>query len=207
MNDQSQHPSPGNESSYNELGHLIRLLHDTLRGLGSDKAMQNIAGELPDTQDRLHYIGQLAEQTAQRVLTAVEVALPLQDTIETHALALSEEWRNAKAKGNGEIHLVGEKMQAFLEGIPVHARETSSQLRDIMMAQEFQDLTGQVIKKISRLTQDLEHQLVHILLISKPADDAKDDGLLNGPVVKKEGRTDIVNGQEEVDDLLTSLGF
>ena len=75
------------------------------------------------------------------------------------------------------------------------------------MAQDFQDLTGQVIKKISQVTQDLEHQLVHILLISKPEGHAKENSLLNGPVVNKEGRSDIVNGQEEVDDLLTSLGF
>ena len=102
---------------------------------------------------------------------------------------MAEEWRAAKAKGNGEWRQVAERMHAFLEDIPVHTRETSSQLTEIMMAQDFQDLTGQVIKKIADLTQNLEHQLVHILLISKPADKPKDDSdsLLNGPVVKKEG--------------------
>lgn len=205
MNDVSQQPSANNESSYNELGHLVRQLHDTLRQLGCDEAIQRIAGELPDTQDRLSYIALLSEQAAQRVINAVEKVQPLQEKIETDALGLAEEWRNAK--GNGEFQCIGEKMHTFLAGIPSHTRETSSQLTDILMAQDFQDLTGQVIKKISRLTQELEHQLVHILLISKPEEHAKEISLLNGPVVKKEGRTDIVNGQEEVDDLLTSLGF
>ncbi|BAN33892.1 chemotaxis protein CheZ [Sulfuricella denitrificans skB26] len=205
MNDESQHPAPVNESSYNELGHLIRQLHDTLRELGCDEVIQNLVGELPDTQDRLSYIAQLTEQAAQRVINAVEKAQPLQEKMETDALGLAEEWRNAQ--GNGERQRIGEKMHAFLTGIPTLTRETSSQLTEILMAQDFQDLTGQVIKKISQLTRELEHQLVHILLISKPADDSKNDGLLNGPVVKKDGRTDIVNGQEEVDDLLTSLGF
>ncbi|GAO37319.1 chemotaxis protein CheZ [Sulfuricella sp. T08] len=205
MNNESQHPAPGNGSSYNELGHLVRQLHGTLRELGCDEAIQNMVGELPDTQDRLSYIAHLTEQAAQRVINAVEKAQPLQEKMETDALELAEEWRNAK--GAEEFQRIGEKMHAFLAGIPGHTRETSSQLTDILMAQDFQDLTGQVIKKISHLTQNLEHQLVHILLISKPAGDTKDDTLLNGPVVKKEGRTDIVNGQEEVDDLLTSLGF
>jgi chemotaxis protein CheZ len=164
-----------------------------------------MAGELPDTQDRLRYIAQLTEQAAQRVINAVEKAQPLQEKMETDALGLAEEWRNANE--DGEFQRIGEKMHAFLAGIPNHTRETSSQLTDILMAQDFQDLTGQVIKKISQLTQELEHQLVHILLISKPAGDAKNHTLLNGPVVKKDGRTDVVNGQEEVDDLLTSLGF
>ena len=205
MNDASQHPTTKSESSYNELGLLVRQLHGTLRELGCDEAMQNMVGELPDTQDRLSYIAHLTEQAAQRVINAVEKAQPLQEKMETDALNLAEEWR--AAKGDGEFQRIGEKMHAFLTGIPGHTRATSSQLTDILMAQDFQDLTGQVIKKISQVTQDLEHQLVHILLISKPDSPAKEDSLLNGPVVKKEGRSDIVNGQEEVDDLLTSLGF
>ncbi len=205
MNDALQQPSANNESGYNELGHLVRQLHGTLRELGCDEAIQSMVGELPDTQDRLSYIAHLTEQAAQRVINAVEKAQPLQEKIETDALDLAEEWRNAK--GDKEFRRIGEKMHAFLADIPSHTKETSSQLTDILMAQDFQDLTGQVIKKISQLTQDLEHQLVHILLISKPEEPAKENSLLNGPVVKKEGRTDIVNGQEEVDDLLTSLGF
>jgi len=205
VNDASQQPSASNESGYNELGLLVRQLHGTLRQIGCDEAMQDMVGELPDTQDRLRYVAHLTEQAAQRVINAVEKAQPLQEKLETDALTLADEWRNAK--GDGEFRRIGEKMHAFLTGIPSHARETSSQLTDILIAQDFQDLTGQVIKKISQLTQDLEHQLVHILLISKPKEHAKEDSLLNGPVVKKEGRNDIVNGQEGVDDLLTSLGF
>jgi chemotaxis protein CheZ len=205
VNDESQQPSPNKESGYSELGHLVRQLHGTLRELGCDEAIQSMAGELPDTQDRLRYIAQLTEQAAQRVINAVEKAQPLQEKMGTDALALAEEWRNAQ--GDGEFQRIGEKMHGFLASIPNHTRETSSQLTDILMAQDFQDLTGQVIKKISQLTQDLEHQLVHILLISKPEEHSKENSLLNGPVVKKEGRTDIVNDQGEVDDLLTSLGF
>lgn len=192
---------------YSELGQLVRQLHETLHEMGCDQAMQSVVGELPDTQDRLNYIAQLTEQAAQRTLGAVEKALPLQEQMETGALALAEEWR--AAKGNAAKLRAGEKMLAFLENLPSHTRETSAQLTDIMMAQDFQDLTGQVIKKVIHMAQNLEHQLVHILLISKPAEVEKtgDEALLNGPAVNKQGRSDIVGNQEEVDDLLNSLGF
>jgi chemotaxis protein CheZ len=195
--------------SYNELGHLVRQLHETLRDLGCDEAMRDAVGELPDTQDRLNYIAQLTEQAAQRTLSAVEAALPLQNTLESEALALSAAWRAAKASGNGDWQAVAEKMHQFLETVPGHARQTAEQLNDIMMAQDFQDLTGQVIKKVTHLTQNLEQQLVHILVLSKPgaSPERTGDPMLNGPVIKKEGRADIVKDQTEVDDLLNSLGF
>ncbi|MBY0578216.1 MAG: protein phosphatase CheZ [Burkholderiales bacterium] len=190
------------ESGYNELGHLVRQLHATLHELGCDEAMQSMVGELPDTQDRLNYIVQLTEQAAQRVLSAVEKALPLQEELESSALVLAEEWRNTTGRD-----AAGEKILAFLDSIPKSTRETSAQLTDILMAQEFQDLTGQVIKKITRLAQDMEHHLVNILLISRPDGPSKDEGLMNGPVVRNDGRGDSVSGQGEVDDLLNELGF
>jgi chemotaxis protein CheZ len=203
VNDAARH-SP-EESGYNELGHLVRQLHGTLRELGCDQAIQSMVGELPDTQDRLSYIAHLTEQAAQRVINAVEIAQPLQDTLADQAGTLAAAW--SIAKNEKERRQSGDAMHAFLAGIPAHAQATSAQLTEILMAQDFQDLTGQVIKKITHLTQELEHQLVHILLISKPDTPAQNDSLLNGPVVKKEGRSDIVSDQGEVDDLLKSLGF
>ncbi|MBS4097405.1 MAG: protein phosphatase CheZ [Sulfuricella sp.] len=199
--------NPPEGEAFNELGHLVRQLHETLRELGCDQAMQSVVGELPDTQDRLNYVAQLTEQAAQRSLNAVEIALPLQEKVESEALRLLEEYRTAKA--NGSWQQVADKMQAFIEVLPNHTRATSEQLNEIMMAQDFQDLTGQVIKKVTLMAQNLEHQLVNILLISKPEETARKEGdsLLNGPVVKKEGRKDVVSSQSEVDDLLNDLGF
>lgn len=87
--------------------------------------------------------------------------------------------------------------------------ETKSHLMDIMMAQDFQDLTGQVIKKVTSLAQNLEQQLVQLLIDYSPNDLKKDvvDGLLNGPQINPEGKTDVVANQSQVDDLLDSLGF
>lgn len=77
------------------------------------------------------------------------------------------------------------------------------------MAQDFQDLTGQVIKKVTELGHSLESQLVQLLIEFSPHDAARDtdNGLLNGPQVNPAGKADVVADQEQVDDLLESLGF
>jgi chemotaxis protein CheZ len=85
---------------------------------------------------------------------------------------------------------------------------TDSHLTDIMLAQDFHDLTGQVVAKVVTLANDLEGSLLKLLMQVIPADQVhKVEMVLNGPVVNAEGRTDVVTDQGEVDDLLASLGF
>ncbi|MBZ0092595.1 MAG: protein phosphatase CheZ [Sulfuricellaceae bacterium] len=197
------------QAAYNELGHVVRQLHESFRELGCDESLQKVAGDLPETKDRLHYIVALTEQAANRALNAVETAMPVQETLASDARRLSDAWRNAATeKEREELH---QEVQDFLDNVPNHAQVIGSQLTEIMMAQDFQDLTGQVIKKVMDMASELEQQLVNILLLGRPAACAAassdKDVLLNGPVVKKEGRADIVGNQQEVDDLLDGLGF
>lgn len=212
MSNRSDPPISSNNSDegYTELGHLVRQLHETLRELGYDRSLQDMVGELPETQDRLSYIATLTEQAATRTLNAIEVAIPLQEDMAREASALAEEQRtlaNAPAESMARWNA---KAADFLEQLPDRTQATNAQLQEIMLAQDFQDLTGQVIKKVTVLAKTMEQQLVHILLLSSPPGKQSKtggDGLLNGPVVKKEGRSDIVNNQKDVDDLLDSLGF
>jgi len=198
------------DEGYTELGHLVRQLHETLRELGYDRSLQDMVGDLPETQDRLSYIATLTEQAATRTLNAIEVAIPLQEDLEREASALAEERRVLAGAPAEAMEGWNAKAANFLEQLPGRTQATNAQLQEIMLAQDFQDLTGQVIKKVTVLAKTMEQQLVHILLLSTPPEkQAKTggDGLLNGPVVKKEGRSDIVNNQKDVDDLLDSLGF
>lgn len=186
--------------TYAELGQVVRRLHETLRELGCDASLESMVGELPDTQDRLNYIVTLTEQAANRALTAVEKAMPVQEALTAEAQELADLWRN----GTDDAAL-RQRVQDFLDGVPERSRQVSEQLTEVMMAQDFQDLTGQVIKKVMNLAQEMEHQLVNILLIARPESAAPKGGLENGPVVK--AAKDTVGGQQEVDDLLDSLGF
>lgn len=206
---EKQQGQADSQATYNELGHVVRQLHETFRELGCDESLQKVAGDLPETKDRLHYIVALTEQAANRALNAVETAMPVQERLASDARRLSDAWRSAAT--DKEREALHREVQDFLDNIPSQTQVIGSQLTEILMAQDFQDLTGQVIKKVMDMASDLEQQLVNILLLGRPAEtasaSAREDSLLNGPVVKKEGRTDIVSNQQDVDDLLDGLGF
>lgn len=196
---------------FQRLGHLTRELHNTLRELGYDKALQEAAHAIPDARQRLSYIAQMTEQAASRVLNATDVARPIQDQLQGEAQVLSARWdRLYRAELNvEEFKSLANDTRAFLMSVPRQTAATSRQLMEIMMAQDFQDLTGQVIKKVVDMAQHLESELLEVLIDAMPDEvrAAKPQGLLNGPVVCGEGRSDVVTAQEQVDELLESLGF
>jgi chemotaxis protein CheZ len=167
---------------------------------------------MPDARDRLKYIANLTAQAADRVLNATDLANPLQDELEAGAALLDAKWDALYANQIGveDFKLLASETRAFLKNaVPQRTAATKAQLREIMMAQDFQDLTGQVIKKIIAVAQEHETRLMSILIETMPAEKHIDPlkGLLNGPVINAEGRTDVVVNQEQVDDLLDSLGF
>ncbi|WP_373975878.1 protein phosphatase CheZ [Chitinibacter sp. SCUT-21] len=198
------------KSMFSHIGHLTRKLHDTLRELGLDKSLESAASSIPDARDRLSYVATMTEQAAERTLNALDVAKPLQDSITEQSVALSKEWDRfyAKQMSVEEFKLLVEKTRVHLTTTISNSEQVSNQMLEIMMAQDFQDLTGQVIKKVLAMAKEMESHLLDFLLMFSPnAGKTEDTGLLNGPVVKTEGRTDIVTNQEQVDDLLESLGF
>ena len=196
---------------YSQVGQLTRQLHDTLRELGYDRSIEKAVGKMPDARDRLNYISTLTEQAAVKTLNATEVAKPLQESLEASAKQLSARWQQLM---DGQLsvdefkQLVGQTRE-HLQDVPLKTKATNAQLMDIVMAQDFQDLTGQVIKKLADTVQQLENQLLQMLIASASDQKKKEmgDSLLNGPVVNAEGRTDVVTSQAQVDDLLESLGF
>ena len=203
---------PGQESVFNRIGHMARQLHDTLRELGYDKLIEQTVSALPDAKDRLAYVANLTEQAACRVLNATDIATPLVETLEKDAMALGGRWDmlHANQLGVDEFKRLAADTRAFLkEGLLQKTQVTQTQLTEIMMAQDFQDLTGQVIKKIVGLAQTLESGLMGVLLevVPETRRTQEVDNLMNGPVINAEGRTDVVVNQQQVDDLLDSLGF
>lgn len=212
MAEHSLDAAASNEEVLSRIGHMTRALHDSLRGLGLDKLIEKAASDIPDARDRLDYVARLSEQSAKRVLDATDTAGPLQDGIEHRSSALRGEWQALLDKGGAgdtDWRALAERTMAALAESETAAAATRGQLMDIMMAQDFQDLTGQVIGKITSIAQDLEKQLVQVLIDFAPSEIKRelDTGLLNGPQIKPEGNTEIVANQGQVDDLLDSLGF
>ncbi len=202
----------GQDRVFQRVGQMARQLHDTLGQLGYHELLENTVATIPDTRDRLNYVANLTEQAACRVLNATDVANPLQEELEADAAALARQWDALFANqiGVDEFKRLAEETRCFLkQGLPQKTAATRTQLLEIMMAQDFQDLTGQVIKKIIHVAQELETQLMGVLIETLPGERRTDSvmSLLNGPVINSEGRSDVVATQQQVDDLLGSLGF
>ncbi len=194
------------------IGNLTRMLRDNMRELGLDKEIERAAQAIPDARDRLNYIAAMTEQAAERTLNAVELAQPIQSDIEQQAETLDKRWG---AWFEQPVELADARSlvldtRAFLSEVPGQARATNSHLLDIMMAQDFQDLTGQVIKKMMDMIRALEQELLQVLIDNVPSErrvEAPAATLMNGPQINPEGKPDVVSDQAQVDDLLASLGF
>lgn len=192
------------------VGHLTRTLHDNLRELGYDQAIQNAAQEIPDVRDRLNYVVNMTDQAAQRVLNAIDRAIPLQETISKDASVLANDWQSLLNQPFDEAayRKMADSTMRYLGEACTKTDATKQQLMEIMMAQDFQDLTGQVIRKVTDIAHNLEHQLVKLLLEYAPTEikREKNSGLLNGPQIDP-AQEGVVANQTQVDDLLDSLGF
>ena len=201
----------GEESLFSQIGHLTRKLHDTLRELGYEKKLAATVDAIPDTRERLAYIATMTQQAAERALTATEVAQPIQEKLEAGAMGLSAKWQSLfdNRLSLEEFKQLAEETRGYLKDVPRQTKATNAQLMEIMMAQDFQDLTGQVIKKVTDMAQQMERDMLQLLLATTPAEKKTemDTNLLNGPVINAAGRSDVVTSQVQVDDLLESLGF
>ena len=193
-----------------KIGVLTRQLHNSLNELGYADRLRGSMGELPDAQSRLSYIARLTGEAAEKVLGQVEVTQNQQDALAERTRAMRAELIKdpvaAVAKG---------KVMNYLQEVEEGTQQTGSHLTEIMMAQDFHDLTGQVIARVVALAADLESQLLELLIQTSPEQEhapslAPVEAVqpkLAGPVVDPENTPDVVTSQSQVDDLLASLGF
>ena len=189
---------------FQQLGSITRLLHDTMQQLGVMPKLQTATEGLPDARSRLSYIATKTADAANKVLNTVDAAKLEHNKIAdaTRAMAQLIVADPVKAVASGAV-------MNFVHEVETSTKRIDDHLTDIMMAQDFHDLTGQVVAKVVTLANDLEDSLVKLLIqvVPEGVREQVDPSVLNGPVVNPEGRTDVVSDQGEVDDLLASLGF
>lgn len=198
------------EQLVNRIGHLTRQMREGMRELGLDKGIARAAEAIPDARDRLGYVAQMTERAAERALNAIDVAQPIQEDLSKKAKGLTQRWDvwfSSPLELDDARELVLDT-RTYLSEVPQQVSATNAQLMEIMMAQDFQDLTGQVIKKMMDVIKEMETHLLQLLIDNTPVEKRQDvnHGLLNGPQIKL-GNADAVDGQGQVDDLLASLGF
>ena len=199
------------------IGHLTRMLRESMKDLGLEQQIEQAAQAIPDASERLRYVASMTEKAAERSLNAVERAQPTQDKLESDSQSLSIRWASLSNQDDpmSDGQLVTDTRQFLATEVPTQVGTAQKELMEVMMAQSFQDLTGQVIKKMMDVIQTIERELVQVLMSSVPditegvkLTDQRDEHarLRNGPQMDKE-KTDVVSGQDQVDDLLDELGF
>lgn len=198
------------EQLVNRIGHLARQMREGMRELGLDKGIARVTEAIPDARERLNYVAQMTERAAERALNAVDIAQPIQENLSRQANGLTERWDvwfSSALELDDARELVIDT-RSYLSGVPQQVSATHAQLMEIMMAQDFQDLTGQVVKKMMDMIQDMETQLLQLLIDNTPIERRLEasNALLNGPQTRR-GNPDAVENQNQVDDLLASLGF
>ncbi|MNM26282.1 chemotaxis regulator CheZ [compost metagenome] len=195
---------------FERLGGIVRLLHDSLRELGYDKALTEASSQIVDAQDRLEYVATLTEQAANKVLNTLDEGMPAQDVLSKKAKDMDSRWT---ALFDGKLSLeefkalAGDSRQ-FAQAVTEATEAEKARLLEIMMAQDFQDITGQLIKKVVNITKTVENELAQLLRDNAPAEvreklaQKQDAPLMQGPSVPS-----VALDQDNVDDLLADLGF
>ncbi len=189
---------------YQQIGSLTRQLHDTMQQVGVMPKLQLATDGIPDARSRLSYIAAKTAEAADKVLNSVDQA-----KIEHAAISVATRDMAAALLADPVKAVASGQVLNFVRNIETRTACIDGHLTDIMMAQDFHDLTGQVVAKVVTLANDLEDGLVKLLVHLVPPEQREkvDPSVLNGPVVNAAGRTDVVSDQGEVDDLLASLGF
>lgn len=199
-----------------QLGQLTRDLHEAINNFQLDSRLADIADkEIPDAKERLNYVVTMTEEAAHKTLNAVEGSLPVAEALSASAGELKQAWarfRDRKMSAE-EFRSLANEIEEFLERTRADAHVIRGDLSAVMMAQSAQDLTGQIIRRVVNLVQDLEDNLVELIRITgmrfMQTDDREQpsDARGAGPVVPSVDKGDVVTSQDEVDDLLSSLGF
>lgn len=196
-----------------EVGRLTRELHDAINGFLLDARISDMTNvEIPDAKERLNYVITMTQQSADRTLNEVEKCLPMVEVLASESKQLSEEWCKLRKRmlSKDEFKDLSDRLIQFLELTQKDAAQLHASLSEVLMAQDFQDLTGQIIRKVIALVQDVEQKLVKLVRITgNKLDDGKKEKNeeLAGPAIPGLDQGDQVTSQDDVDDLLSSLGF
>jgi chemotaxis protein CheZ len=207
-------PTSDDGDLFHEVGRLTRELHDAINGFLLDEKVTELAEkDIPDAGERLRYVITMTEQSANTTLSLVESSIPMTDEMSAKSSALAAEWERFKGRelSVDDFRMLSKDLMEFLGQVEEHAGELHSNLTEVLMAQGFQDITGQIIRQVINLVNDVEAKLVQLVRISgahlPDVKVSKEKANLAGPAVPGVEQGEMLQGQDDVDDLLSSLGF
>ena len=209
---------------FQELGKMTRDIHDSIMQFRMDSRISDLAEtDIPDAKDRLEYVITMTEKAANTAMGVIEEGSPVAEKLGSQAAVLKAQWQKFRQRelSAEELRSMGHDVEEFFDESERMMTKLLAGFTEILMAQDFQDLTGQIIRQVINLVNEIENNLVGLIKIqgesqAKDKDKDKKDSLetqdaaskLDGPQVPgKETSNDVMKGQDDVDDLLASLGF
>jgi chemotaxis protein CheZ len=211
------------QNLYQEIGRLTRALHESIKNFKIDSNVQIAGSDIDEAQEGLNYVVNMTAKAANKTMDMVDSALPISQSISTEAVDIKQDWDRFlnKELSAADFRGLTKRVSIFLDSTVVNTKKLNGNLNDILLAQDFQDLTGQVIQKITAMVTDVESSLVNLVAMAghvdqmtgikhKQADaEIKDVDPLKGvgPQINAEDKEDVASDQVDVDDLLSSLGF
>ncbi len=201
---------------FQQLGMLTREIHDTINSFANDDRIAELAQEdIPDAKERLEFIVTKTDDAAHRTMCGAEETVSMIDAIDQRAQSMHDRWRQFRNRELSKQDFVelSHDLDKFLDAIGDESRAIHGKMTEIMLAQDYQDITGQMIKQVVRMVQEVEEKLVRLVTISGCAEvkigDQKPDqnDVAEGPQLPSANKDGVAHSQNDVDDLLASLGF
>lgn len=209
---------------FEEIGKLTRSLHTAIKDITTGDELSEESG-MCQASDKLAYVIQMTDKAANRTMDLAEEGMPLNSEIYDGAVELQEQWQKflRKELKPNDFRDLTKKIDVYFSQTQINSKKISSQLSDILMAQDFQDLTGQVIQRVTKLVAEVEERLVDLIAMAgevdrmtgithsephqnEPPQENDKKIIAEGPQIDT-SLDGVVEGQDDVDDLLSSLGF
>lgn len=209
--------SAENSSLFSEVGQLARKLHQSLNDFSLEAKITDIAAsEIPDATERLSYVIEATEKAANTTMDKLEKCTATVDVFALESEELLNQWKKLYSRElqAGDFRDLCQRMQSHLEKNQATSAQLKASFSEVLIAQEYQDLTGQIIHRVINLVKDVEHSMVDIIKMfgnienyEKAKHTPKKNHQLEGPIINADKREDVVKNQDDVDELLSSLGF
>lgn len=208
------------EALYSEVASLTKAVHVSAHRFHCDADKQESEmqpNELHDASDRLEYIVDMTSKAANTTIDLVDKTVPCANNMRSQAQLLGAEWERLRRKEMSpeEFRAFSAQMTQFFQTLQTDADAIHQNLSDIVVAQEYQDLTGQVINNVGSTIGSIENDFAELERLATHVDsitgtehefeEKKTDMKGEGPQIK--AAEDVVSGQDDVDDLLASLGI
>ena len=204
---------------FSELRKLTGDLQSALDRFSVDSRLVDLAEkEVPDARARLDHVLKMTDEAAHRTMDLVEQCGPLADRTAKSAGDINGMWTKFRARKIeiDEFRIMIQKMDAFLAASRTDMDKVRGNLTEVLMAQGYQDLSGQIIRGVMKLVSELETALVDLVRLSRTGPGAltmekpaASDGMSRGfgPAVPGVDNGPSASSQDDVDSLLAGLGM